>query len=158
MSPSAPPLPSATPSRRAARAMLSALPVIMRTVGRSMRESGGEISPQQHRILTMLSRRARSLSQLAQAQGVTPATATTMVTTLENRHMVRRDVDADDRRRVVVSITDAGQAALEAAQEIAEEALAELLGTLDAVQLTQLAASFEVVRELGSSESADLTH
>lgn len=142
-----------SPSRQTARAVLAALPVIMRTIGRSMRESGGEVSPQQHRILTLLSRGPRALSQIARIQGVTPATATTMVTTLENHGLVRRRGDAKDRRRVLVSMTDAGQAALESAQEVAERAIAELLSPLDKAELARLAEGFEVVRELGARES-----
>ena len=143
---------SISPTRRTARAVLSALPVIMRTVGRSMRESGGDVSPQQHRILAVLSRAPRTLSTIARIQGVTPATATTMVTTLEHRGGVRRDVDAEDRRRVFVSMTDAGRAALDSAQEVAERAIAELLSPLEAAELARLADALEVIRRLGASE------
>jgi DNA-binding MarR family transcriptional regulator len=133
--------------------VLSALPVIMRTVGRSMRESGSEISPQQHRILTMLTRKPRTLSEIARIQGVRPATATTMVTTLEHRGFVRRDADPDDRRRVVVSMTEVGHTAFDAAQEVAERALAELLAPLGPEELASLAKGSDAVRRLGSSES-----
>jgi len=143
---------SSSDPRRAAKAVLSALPVIMRTVGRSMREGGSEISPQQHRILTMLSRKPRTLSEIARIQGVRPATATSMVTTLENRGLVRRDVDPDDRRRVVVSMTEVGHTAFGAAQEVAERALAELLAPLGPEELASLAKGSEAVRRLGSSE------
>jgi len=143
---------SVSPTREAACSVLAALPVIMRTVGRCMRESGGEVSPQQYRILTLLSCAPRTLSQVAHIQGVTPATATTMVTTLEHRGWVRRDVDTLDRRRVVVSMTETGQAALDSAQEVAENAVADLLSPLGERELTRLADALEVIRRLGASQ------
>jgi DNA-binding MarR family transcriptional regulator len=117
-----------------------------------MRESGGEVSPQQHRLLTMLARRPRTLSEIARIQGVTPATATTMVTTLEHRGFVRREVDEADRRRVVVTMTELGAAALSAAQAVAEKAIAELLRSVDPQELAAMSESFDVVRRLGASE------
>ena len=141
-----------SPARKAAQSVLAALPVIMRTVGRSVRESGGEVSPQQHRVLALLSRSPRTLGEVARIQGVTPATATTMITTLENRGWVRREADAEDRRRVVVSVTGAGRTAFAVTQEVVERAIAELLEPLDAEELEQVAHGFESVRILGSSE------
>ncbi len=136
-----------------ARAVLSTVPIIQRTIGRSLRVSGGEVSPQQHRLLSIIGRKPRTLSEIARIQGVTPPTATTIVTTLENRGWVQRDTDELDRRRVFVTLTEQGRMALGAAQAVAEKAIAELLGALDERELAQMAKAMELLRDLGASEN-----
>lgn len=135
---------------RAARALLETLPLIMRNIGASMRSSGGDVTPHQHRLLTMIAARPRTLSQLADIQGVTPATATTLITTLEGRGWVRREHDALDRRCVVVTLTDAGRQHLAAAQDVAEKGMAEALASLSDADLERLLGGLEVLDELRS--------
>jgi DNA-binding MarR family transcriptional regulator len=137
----------------AARSVLAVLPIVMRTVGRAMRESGSEVSPPQHRLLTYVANRPRTLSEVARIQGVTPATATTLVTTLENHGWVSRTPDVDDRRRVVVSLTDAGRASLEHAQSVAENAMTALLEPLGPEDLDRLVEGIDILRRLGSPDS-----
>ncbi len=114
----------------AARRLLHTLPFIMRNVGTGMRGAGIDVSPPQHRLLTMLAAHPRTLSQVAEFQGVTPATATTLITTLESRGWVSREHDPEDRRRVVVTVTDAGLERLTAAQRAAEDSMVSALDPL----------------------------
>ena len=141
-----------SPHVDAARNVLSVLPLIMRTVGRAMRESGSEVSPPQQRLLGFIANTSRTLSEVARMQGVTPATATTLVTTLEHRGWVRRTSDLADRRRVVVSLTDEGAAALASAQAVAEDAVAALLEPLGPDELARLGEGIDVLRKLGTAE------
>lgn len=133
---------------RAARALLTTLPLIMRNVGGAMRDSGADVTPHQHRLLTMIAARPRTLSQIANIQGVTPATATTLVTTLENRGWVHRGHDAEDRRKVVVTLTDAGMEHLAIAQEAAERGMADALLPLAADDLDRLLQGLAVLDKL----------
>jgi DNA-binding MarR family transcriptional regulator len=122
----------------------------MRTIGNAMRNggsSGPSLLPQQYRLLGAIGRRPRTLGQVAAIQGVTPATATTIVTTLENRGWVRRDHDPDDRRRVVVSLTEEGRETLASNRRIVEDAMAELLGPLSDDQIDLLLAGLAVLGE-----------
>jgi DNA-binding MarR family transcriptional regulator len=139
----------------AARALLSTMPLVMRTVGRAMRVNGSAetpLLPQQYRLLGAIGRRSRTLGEIARIQGVTPATATTLVTTLESRGWVNRVHDPDDRRRVVVSLTEGGTAMLASSQQVAETAMADLLEPLSAEQLGRLLDGLSVLDGIGSGE------
>jgi len=128
----------------------------MRTVGRAMRMNQGDTAPllpQQYRLLGAIARKPRTLGQIALIQGVTPATATTVVTTLESRGWVTRRHDSDDRRRILVSLTEGGAHVLEASQRVAESAMVDLLAPLSAEQLARLIAGLEVLDELGGGET-----
>lgn len=57
---------------------------------------------------------ARSLGELAEAEQVTAATMSRLVSGLEGAGLVRRERDRSDARRLRVSATPAGRAALEA--------------------------------------------
>ncbi len=57
---------------------------------------------------------ARSLGELAEAEQVTAATMSRLVSGLEGEGLVRRERDRSDARRLRVSVTSAGRAALEA--------------------------------------------
>jgi len=135
----------------AARSMLSLLPFMMRTVGAGMRHGGGEVAPHQHRLLGMIAARPRTLSQIAETQGVTPATATALVTTLENRGWVRRSHDAEDRRRVLVTLTEEGMSHLKASQATAEQAVSAALESLTDEQVRRLIDGLEVLDDLRGS-------
>lgn len=139
----------------AARALLSAMPLVMRTTGRAMRINASPetpLLPQQYRLLGAIGRRARTLGEIARIQGVTPATATTLVTTLESRGWVIREHDLEDRRRVVVSLTDEGTTVLARSQAIAEAAMADLLEPLTSDQLTRLLDGLTVLGQLWGSD------
>jgi DNA-binding MarR family transcriptional regulator len=143
---------------RAARALLSSMPLVMRTVGRAMRVGAGDASPllpQQYRLLGAIARKPRTLGQIARIQGVTPATATTLVTTLESRGWVTREHDLEDRRKIVVSLTEEGAGILAASQRVAEAAMADLLAPLDAEQLHRLLDGLSVLGVIGSTESPE---
>lgn len=139
-----------------ARALLATMPLVMRTVGRAMRVNASPdapLLPQQYRLLGAIGRRPRTLGDIARIQGVTPATATTLVTTLESRGWVNREHDTDDRRRVVVSLTEGGAAVLARSQQIAEAAMTALLEPLTPEQLTRLLDGLAVLDELSMSDS-----
>jgi DNA-binding MarR family transcriptional regulator len=136
---------------QAARALLETMPLVMRTIGRAMRLNAGHASPllpQQYRLLGAIARKPRTLGQIARIQGVTPATVTTLVSTLEGRGWVTRAHDPDDRRKVVVSLTECGLATLSASQRVAENAMADLLVQLSPEQLNRLLDGLSVVDEL----------
>jgi DNA-binding MarR family transcriptional regulator len=138
---------------QAARSLISTLPFVMGNVGAGMRAAGGEVTPHQHRLLSMIAARPRTLSQVADVQGVTPATATTIVTTLENRGWVLREHDAKDRRCVVVTITDDGRRQLAAAQEAAEQAVVDALAPLSDDEVLRLLGGLDVLSGLRSQRA-----
>lgn len=124
----------------------------MRSVGVGMRQNG-EMSPHQHRLLAMIAARPRTLSELADIQGVTPATATALVTTLESRGWVSREHDEHDRRCVVVTVTPAGEEHFASAQAVAEASLASALESLSETQLRELASALGALTKLHATQS-----
>lgn len=130
---------------RVARGMLSTLPLVMRSLHVGMRESGGEVTGQQHRLLNMLAAHPTTPSQISRVSGVTPATATSLISTMEARGWVSRAHDEGDRRRVVVAITDEGRERVRRSQLAAEAAMVEALSALDDAEIERLLGGLEVL-------------
>lgn len=80
-----------------------------------------------------------SLGQIADAQRIDRPYATAIVDQLESLGLVERTGDPADRRRKLVGLTDAGQAAAAIAQEIMATP-PEPLGELTQPELAQLGA------------------
>jgi DNA-binding MarR family transcriptional regulator len=106
-----------------------------------LRPSG--ITTAQYTALTVLGQReghGRGLSsaELARLSFVTAQSMGDLVTGLEQRGLIERDRDPDNRRRLLISITPAGHGLL-AAQEPAVQTLERLMiAGLDAEQVTVL--------------------
>lgn len=88
--------------------------------------------------LIMLASGPRSLSDIAETQGIDPPYATAIVDQLESLGLAVREPDAQDRRRKVVTLTPAGHAAAATARDIMSEPPAEL-AALSPEDLTALA-------------------
>ena len=97
------------------------------------------ITPLQYTALTVLERRSDlSTAELARNAFVTDQSASDMVAALEDRGLIRRHPDPDDRRRRVLRLTDAGREFLEEARSGVEGVEAQMLAPLTADE----AASF----------------
>jgi DNA-binding MarR family transcriptional regulator len=72
------------------------------------------ITPLQYTALTVLERRSRlTTAELARNSFVTDQTMAGMVNTLEERGLIARQNDPEDRRRRVIQLTAAGHAILD---------------------------------------------
>jgi DNA-binding MarR family transcriptional regulator len=91
-------------------------------------------------VLLMLGDGPRSLSDIAEAQRIDKPYATAIVDQLEQLGMATRAADPDDRRRKVVTLTEAGRSAVVVARDIMDAPPADLAG-LSPAELTQLAAA-----------------
>ncbi|MEG8182037.1 MarR family transcriptional regulator [Nocardia terpenica] len=96
------------------------------------------------RVLKRLRKGAMTVSELARAAAMDAPAATVTVNDLEERGLVVREVDPTNRRSKLVSITDAGRAAL-----------ADALGTPDPAPKSlvdlpadELSALHEILRKL----------
>ena len=67
-----------------------------------------ELTLPQYRVLVFLDGGPRPATEVATLIGVTPSTVTSMVDGLTARSLVLRTPDSEDRRRVMLSLTDAG--------------------------------------------------
>lgn len=71
----------------------------------------GNLSLRQFSALTLIEEEALGLGELARQLHVTPAVVTGLIDRLERRGYVHRTTGTDDRRRVLLSLTDEGRRA-----------------------------------------------
>lgn len=136
----------------AAELVLGTVPFVMRALGRGAH--GGGVTHQQMRVLGMTCRGPRSLGEIAASHGVTPATASALVSTLEAKGWVTRARDAADGRRVVIASTPSGQAVLASARGAAVRAVAEMLAPLPEDEVVRLTEGLRVLQPLvGKNDS-----
>lgn len=89
---------------------------------------------------------------LAREVSASQATVTGILDRLEARGLVRRDRDPVDRRRVVLTLTDAGRAVAEAAPSALQSAFESHLDRLPAEEQEALDAALRRVVEMMESE------
>jgi DNA-binding MarR family transcriptional regulator len=96
-------------------AVLSASRVLVAVAARSLSDTAEEVTLTQYRTLVVLaSRGSQNLAGLAEAVGVTPATATRMCDRLVRKDLVRRRVERGDRRQLRVALTAKGRSLVDA--------------------------------------------
>ena len=88
----------------AGRELSTAVVMFHEALGQRLGVSAGD-----QRALTLLRGGPLAAGVLAKEIGLTPGAVTGMVDRLERAGLVRREVDPNDRRRVVVTATDSGQ-------------------------------------------------
>jgi len=102
--------PSASPDS-VIDAVLTASRVLVAVAARSLADVAEEVTLTQYRTLVVLaSRGPQNLAGLAEAVGVTPATATRMCDRLVRKDLIRRRTERDDRRHLRVMLTEKGRA------------------------------------------------
>ncbi len=106
-----------------------------------------EISRTEGEVLSVLSEGPRRITELSELEGVAQPTMTLLVKRLESSGWVTRDGLPHDGRVVMVTITAAGIAALEAFRAYF---LTELRADLEGLSQRQLAALSRATANLGS--------
>jgi DNA-binding MarR family transcriptional regulator len=90
-------------------AVLSASRVLVAVAARSLSDIAEQVTLTQYRSLVVLtSRGPQNLAGLAEAVGVTPATATRMCDRLIKKRLIIRRAQRDDRRQVRLELTKKG--------------------------------------------------
>ena len=90
---------------------------------------------QVHIMYTVQRHGEMTMSQLADMLSVSDSNATGLVDRMEERGFVVRDRVPEDRRVVVVKVTEAGERLLGEVDALTDEVLRSVLGRLDATQL-----------------------
>lgn len=91
------------------------------------------ISAVQFQIIRVLGREGKTaVGDLARKVNLTPATVSDSVNALVEKGFARKEKDADDRRRVVISLTEKGMKSVEAPQ--IERVFSEILGGMEAAE------------------------
>jgi DNA-binding MarR family transcriptional regulator len=102
------------------------------------------------------------LTALAEAVHADPSTTSRQVGELVRDELVRREPDPDDRRAVLLVVTDAGHDAVQRLREQRNAALAEALGDWTSEEIATFTASFRrftagLAQTLGGSAGAPAT-
>ena len=140
-------------ARESARDILEIIPLVMRTVAAELRAVGEMPAPAHFGLLSILSARARSLTELAALQGVSLPSMSTSITAMVDRGWVRRSSPEGDRRVVMIEVTATGRAALERVGRCAEVHLAEVLTPLDPPSRRRLQGGLGVLRKVFSTSA-----
>lgn len=90
----------------------------------------------------------RRITELAASEGVTQPSVTSLVAALVRAGYVERRSDPDDKRVVMVAITEAGSAYLSSRRAITTQIFIEAVEQLSADEAVALAAAIPVVERL----------
>ncbi len=96
-------------------------------------------------MLVLTGQKPPSQQQAAHRLGIDRTTMVGLLDALEDKGLVSRHTDADDRRRNVVELTDAGQDTLRRAGAASEEAEREFLAPLSPQAAEQLRNSLHAI-------------
>jgi DNA-binding MarR family transcriptional regulator len=112
-------------------AVLSASRVLVAVAARSLADVAEEVTLTQYRTLVVLaSRGPQNLAGLADAVGVTPATATRMCDRLVRKDLIRRRTERDDRRQLRVALTTRGRSLVDAVTGRRRQEIARIMSEI----------------------------
>jgi DNA-binding MarR family transcriptional regulator len=116
-------------------AVLSASRVLVAVAARSLADVAEEVTLTQYRTLVVLaSRGPQNLAGLADAVGVTPATATRMCDRLVRKDLIRRRTERDDRRQLRVALTARGRSLVDAVTGRRRQEIARIMSEIPVEQ------------------------
>lgn len=104
--------------------------VCMRISRRARFENAAAIAPHQFSVLAKLDTGSSTPRRLAELECVSAPSMTRTLTGLEARNALRRATDPDDRRQVVVTITDEGRGLLREVRRSRDEWMLERIRSL----------------------------
>jgi DNA-binding MarR family transcriptional regulator len=137
--------------------VIIALRRVMRAVdlhSRALVESHGLTGPQAL-ILKVLRAGSLSAGMLATSVRLSQGTITDILNRLEQRGLVKRQRDTQDRRRVLVGLTPQGVALLERSPPLLQERFAQRFNQLLDWEQTQLLASLQRIASMMDAEDID---
>lgn len=121
---------------------------------RTLVESHGLTGPQAL-ILKALHGGSLSAGELASRVSLSQGTITDILNRLEQRDLIRRVRDTQDRRRVLVEPTAAGQALMQQSPPLLQERFAARFNALHDWEQTQLLASLQRIAAMMDAEDID---
>jgi DNA-binding MarR family transcriptional regulator len=105
-------------------------------------------------LLVLADGQPASQQQAAQRLAIDRTTMVAMLDTLEGKGLVSRHPDADDRRRNVVELTDAGRDILQRAVKASDDAERAFLAPLSPQAAQQLRNSLQAIVTYPDSDSS----
>ncbi|GAB3483559.1 MarR family winged helix-turn-helix transcriptional regulator [Amycolatopsis cihanbeyliensis] len=115
------------------------------------------LTPAQARALAVLGHcdAPPRMAELAERLQVVPRAVTPVVDALEEAGLVRREIDPDNRRSTLVTLTEEGRVMCRRFGEFRTRAAGELFGALDTGERRTLLQLMEKVEESGKDLRAD---
>jgi DNA-binding MarR family transcriptional regulator len=130
--------------------ILETVPMVMLAIRTEMRSHrGSDLSVPQFRVLVYLNRHeGASLSDIAEHMGLTLPSMSKMIDGLVARHLVTRQMNPADRRRVTLAPTTLGRREMHSAYKATESRLAERLATLPASGRRTILKAMQVLESI----------
>jgi len=137
-------------SGECAREILDGIPMAFRVIRAQLRKHGAkEMSVPQYRTLAYVYRNeGASLSEVCDYIGLTLSTTSALIDGLVARGFVNRRTDHADRRRMILTLTEAGRARLQSARAATLAYLEERLRQLPASDRATVTVAMRVLREV----------
>lgn len=133
------------------RRILRATSIHSRKLGRSV----GITAPQLMVLRAVNANDGLTATEVANAVSLSQATITTIVSKLEERELVQRERSNVDKRRVHVSLTDAGREVLVEAPKPLQESFSRQFEALPRWEQYQLVSSLERIALMMNAEDLD---
>ena len=130
--------------------IMDTVPLIMQSVRVEMRRGRGtQISVPQFRAMRFIQRNPdSSLSSLADYLGLTLPSASKLVDGLVKQKFVIRKTSAEDRRKITLELTSAGETLVDSARANVRANLARKLKNLSDEDLQTVSQAMEILRPL----------
>ena len=137
--------------------LMEAIHPIMQFVRAEMRsQREPSLSIPQFRLLAFLGRHpGASLSEVAEHLGVTRATASAMTDRLVQRQLVDRAEHPQERRQIMLKLTQGGSDRLEQMRDLTRLRIAALLEGLTPEQLTSISAGLVTLKRVFEAPKLD---
>ncbi|OUL28432.1 MarR family transcriptional regulator [Nostoc sp. T09] len=138
------------PSEECASRVMETVPLLMRFIRADMRSHNAEsLSIPQLRSLAFLNRNpGASLSEVAEHLGVTCATASTTIERLVQRNLVQRTDHPQERRRIVLNLTEEGKLLLQQSQATTRTHIADILESLTPEQVSHIEEGLALLKNV----------
>lgn len=138
------------PNEECAARVMETVPLLMRFIRADMRTHNAEsLSIPQLRSLAFLNRNpGASLSEVAEHLGVTCATASTTIERLVQRSLVQRTDHPQERRRIVLNLTEEGKLLLKQSQEKTRTHIADILKSLTPEEVSHIEEGLNLLKNV----------
>jgi DNA-binding MarR family transcriptional regulator len=144
-------------TRECAGLVMETIPLVMRSIGTEMHERHeGEVPMHRFGALMFLKdHRGASLSSLAKHRGSSLSSMSKLIDGLVERGYITREASAADRRRVVLALTDLGEAVLESVRREAVGYLGEMLTPLSVNERATVMQAMDLLRSVFAAVPAE---
>ena len=133
-------------AREVSDKMFETLPLLMRTLRQDQFNVRGNY--QRLHVLKLLVRCPQTQAKLSEYLEVNPSVMSKLIDNLEQRDLVTRTIDPEDRRRMVITLTDGGREFQRKMRVQLRERICRSLKTLTPTERKTLADALDIVKNL----------